>query len=410
MNAVIYIMLATGMFYFTDGAFQAGGFGFMYMYLFGLGIIALGLVSLLVTPKIKRTVLLLKYSGWLSLSYLITVLISTIIWVFSFAAFRTMTAGFFSVIYQLIGLGVAVATLYLFGEKGIWYCLVSMCLANTLIVFQVMQEGGGPALFLQEFVTLILTFGADTGTMMGNVEIHDLTFAFGPFAIYLIWRRKEMHYFLLPMFLTVLFLMVGLKRIEVGAILLPLFICLLIKARKKEPDGAILTVGILLMLIGFLYVIFIRFGLFYFLEEVLGLDTKGRNMIYQYLNTQYEISPFYFGKGLGFDRLEWEQTGMIWNRIGQDAYHNEFLRMYIELGFVGFFIWLWFHFAYRLRRFSKRQGGDGGLLCLAYMIYLFITYLTDNTLFYYYTNVTIFLLLMSYQMEELEKEELIQYD
>lgn len=32
MKVLLYIALATGMFYFTDGAFQVGGFGFMYMY------------------------------------------------------------------------------------------------------------------------------------------------------------------------------------------------------------------------------------------------------------------------------------------------------------------------------------------------------------------------------------------
>lgn len=410
MKAVVYILLTTGMFYFTDGAFQAGGFGFMYMYLFGLGIVAMGFFQFLTEPNVKRAFLLLKYSVRLSMSYVVPVLISMIIWIVSFAGFRTMTAGFFSVVYQLIGLCVAGATLYMFGEKGVWYCLAAMCLANFLIILQVIRENG-LLLFLEEFRNLLWTFGEDTGTMMGNVELHDLTFAFGPFFIYLVWRRKEIRHFAIPLLLSLLFLLAGLKRIEVGAIGAALAVCLLIGQRKKEaPKGAVLAAGILIMAVGFLYVIFIRFGLFYVLEEVMKVDTKGRNQIYQYLNTQYEISPFYFGKGLGFDRLEWVQTGMIWNRIAQDAYHNEFLRMYIELGFFGFFFWLWLHFSWRLRYFTDRQGGNGGLLCLACLIYLFITYLTDNTLFYYYTNVSVFLLVMSYRMEELEKQELTQYD
>ena len=52
----------------------------------------------------------------------------------------------------------------------------------------------------------------------------------------------------------------------------------------------------------------------------------------------------------------------------------------------------------------------GGILFLGYTLYLYGTYLTDNTLYYYYTNLVVFLLTMSYKLESIEKEELRQYE
>ena len=77
---------------------------------------------------------------------------------------------------QLLSVLTAAATLYLFGEKGIWYCLGAMCAANFLQVLVVILEGGADA-FWQEFCTLLATFSAETGPLMQKLETHDLTFA-----------------------------------------------------------------------------------------------------------------------------------------------------------------------------------------------------------------------------------------
>ena len=90
---------------------------------------------------------------------------------------------------QLLAVLVAAATLYLFGGRGIWYCLGAMCLANFAGVLVVIYEGGLDA-FLQEFYTLMLTFSKETGPLMEQLETHDLTFAFGPFLIYLLLHWK----------------------------------------------------------------------------------------------------------------------------------------------------------------------------------------------------------------------------
>ena len=46
----------------------------------------------------------------------------------------------------------------------------------------------------------------------------------------------------------------------------------------------------------------------------------------------------------------------------------------------------------------------------AYCVYNAVLYTTDNTVYYYYGSLVIFLLAMSYRVEELEKEELPYYE
>ena len=66
---------------------------------------------------------------------------------------------------QMLSVLVAAATLYLFGEKGIWYCLGAMCAANFISILVVVYTGGFSE-FLQELYILLATFSKETGPLM----------------------------------------------------------------------------------------------------------------------------------------------------------------------------------------------------------------------------------------------------
>ena len=65
--AVIFFSLSIPMFFFIEGALTMGGFGFMYHYLFGCGIILLGFVYFLLKPEAEYLVSLLKITAIFSL-------------------------------------------------------------------------------------------------------------------------------------------------------------------------------------------------------------------------------------------------------------------------------------------------------------------------------------------------------
>ena len=407
LTKIIYLVLGTFMFYFTMGAIEVGGFGFMYRYLFGMAIIALAAFSFLLRPNLERAKHLAKGALIMAAPYMVTVLWSAVIWISEFAELRTMTRGFFFPFYQIIAALVAFSTLYLFGRDGIWYQLIAMCLGNTLIVAQVVARGGVSA-FIQELVTLLTTFGEVTGAMMHETEVHDLTFSFGPYAVLLgLYMEPKKLRWWIACAAVCFYLLVGLKRIEIGAIVIAVAMCY---ALKRMQDNTVKKLGnifcVATLILSFAYIVAIHEGLFDTLEQM-GMDTKGRDMLYRYVARQYSISPTFLGRGLGFSSVAWDLTGLIgpeWRGVHQDAYHNEFVRMYVEVGFFGYIVWFIFYLPVRLSYMWKHGGKRAGILTLAFSIYCMITYATDNTLYYYFINLSTFILMLVELMPDKEAE------
>ena len=413
MISALYLVLAAGMFYFTTETIEAAGIGFMYRYLLGICIVGLGMLSFLIRPRIKRFVLLMKYSAVLALPYLLILLFSLWVWIFRLESFRFMLRGSFYIGYEIIGVCTAASTIYLFGKKGIWYCFAAVMAAYSIHIAQVILAEGAVSFFSQ-MLTLVKSFGSITGSMMRELESHDFVFGLWILLLYLLLAGRTAERSAGWILLTIaaaFFALVGLKRIAVLGVAAALLIytilsCLPETAARRAGK----FVGYSIIAAAFVYIVAVHMGLFDYLEEVWSIETKGRNQIYEYLNTQYEISPFYIGKGVAFDTKPWDSSAMRGLTINQNAYHNDFLRMYIELGFAGFFVWAWLCFVFQPGYFFKRQGKQGGLFYLSYCIYNALLYTTDNTVYYYYGNLIIFILAMSYHVEELEKEELPEYE
>ena len=129
MAAFVYMALATAMFFWIKGEIRLGDFGFMYQFIFGAIIVLFALGVFLVRPRLGLAKKLIQYSFILSVPYYVPVLLSFMIWIGVLAEYRIIIRGFFLVMYVFLGIGVSAATLYIFGERGIWYCLGSMCAA-----------------------------------------------------------------------------------------------------------------------------------------------------------------------------------------------------------------------------------------------------------------------------------------
>lgn len=302
MISIIYFILATAMFFLQDTYFKVGGVDFSLKNPCAFAILFLALLNFTATVRLNRVVLLARHTAVQVLPYLIPFLFSSVIWVASGADAVTIANGIGMIIPQLLSVCVAVATLYLFGEKGIWYCLGSMCAANFLLVLVVIAEGGlGP--FLMEFRTLLLSFAVESGPLMTKLEINDLTFAFGPFILYLLLNRKEVSHSFLWMLVVALLFVLGLKRIAIPAILLGFlvaFILRLLPEKASRQTALCLAVG--MMLVSFLYIAGIRLGLFEYLETALQIDTKGRLGMFTNLEPYYDINFTFMGRGIGFER------------------------------------------------------------------------------------------------------------
>ncbi len=389
MIPVTYTALAVAMFFLQDAYFSIGGIELSLKNPCALGIVFLALLNFIVTVRLGRVMVLTRHAIIQALPFLIPLVFSAIIWVSSGVGSVAVINGVSMIVPQLLSVLVAAATLYLFGEKGIWYCLGAMCAANFLSVLVVIQEGG-LSQFLQELCALVITFSRETGPLMVRLESHDITFAFGPFLLYLLLNWKRSPRPLLWLGLITFFFLVGLKRIGIPAIALSFTVAFLLRLLpEKAARQTALCAAVAMMIVSFLYIAGIRYGLFAYLEEQLQINTMGRVKMFANLEPYYDISFTYMGRGTGFERFVDWASGTVYQTPSQDLMpiHNDFLRMYMNIGFVGYWVWLWGWLIARLRYWFRQGGADAGCLFLGICVYSFVLYATDNAIYYPYTMI-----------------------
>ena len=170
----------------------------------------------------------------------------------------------------------------------------------------------------------------------------------------------------------------------------------------KAARQTALCIGAGMMAVSFLYIVGIRSGLFLYLEKRLGINTMGRVAMFTNLEPYYDISITYMGKGTGFERFVDWASGVEYKFPQRTLMpiHNDFLRMYLNVGFVGYWVWIWSYLVTRLRYFFKQGGKAAGTLFLAVCIYCFVLYSTDNTIYYFYTTIACALVPMACHLDE----------
>ena len=98
--------------------------------------------------------------------------------------FRGLSYYFFF-INQISAAFAAMAMLYVFGERGLWYNLLAILTANVLMIATIMAQYG-VGVYFRELWTLIRTFADETGAVIIHAEIHELAFCVGAYLVYLL--------------------------------------------------------------------------------------------------------------------------------------------------------------------------------------------------------------------------------
>lgn len=409
--AAIYMILVFMMLYLNQDGFFLGGFGITYAYLIGLAVIGWALLSFLINPQLNKGILVIRQVYILCLPYLLTVLYSFFIWALKFSGFSNITRGFFYVFYQLIAFAAAGASFYLIGKNAIWYFWGMMVAVNMWRVGMViLQDGFGS--FWSELLLLLTSFGNETGETIGHLELHDANFAVFEFLIFIFAYFKEIPYRWAVMGLTLFLSLVGFKRIAVAGILLALLIIWISRVVKKEYIKYFLyIVAGLLCAMGIVYLIIVRSGLFEMLMNRADIDSLGRTDLYQYIEQYYDFGLTYIGNGLGYvSRLLGNLSEAVQSALSESGYiagelHNDFLRILIDIGVPGFGIWMYSFVFGRLRYMLREEKVQTAIMLLAGVAFLFATYMTDNTYYYYQTNFVFALIVIWQSVFDFEKEE-----
>jgi len=392
--AIIVVLLGLPLHYRLDGGITIFGFTIMLKYLFSGLIVVIALFYALANPEVDFLKRVLKDGFVLIVPHLVTLLFSLAIWVFSLSEFRQITRGLADTLYLFLGLLLAISYVVLFREKAVFVHLISMMLSYSILLVIEIIIPYGIGTFFTDYFNLVTTFAADTSLVIVKAEFHDLCFALGVYVVYFLLCAKTKKVKIAWAFLCLFFFSIGLKRIAVPAIVVGVLVGGLILAVSKDMKLSLvrfLTTIFILFIIA--YLVLVRTGLFVTIADALGINTMGRNMLYERIEKYYSLSPFFMGYGLGYLERLLENLSTLFEGI--TLIHNDYLKTYIDLGFWGFFTWLIVSWKYAPNFFFKRRNTYTCMIFMGLYAYCFFTYTTDNTLYYYLLNVSTFTAVIS---------------
>ena len=376
-----------------------------------LGAIVCAFLNFLVAADFARLKKAAGYFPILLIPIAAYTLISMFIWITDFSQTGSIVRAGEKIVFQTITILYTVFLCYLLEERAVNWLFFGMCAANAGIALLEMPKYG-IAQSVSSVITCLVTFGEAEGFVRA-LEIHDITFLFGQFFIYYMMfapksSRKDKRIRRLGIALSIFFILLGLKRSVLPAVFV---VCIYVKLLRfaKKPGKFLLATGIGLAVFFWFYLYLTRSGILVAFLESLGIDMMGRDVLWSLPNKYYELSLFW--KGLGFEAVtdlvnQWHQAGLI-NR----AYplHNDILRIFIELGALGFLLWEGIFYILYPAYWMRRHDMQTGMLYMAVLLYMTVTYLTDNTAFYFWSCIGLRLIPMSYSYRIRKSEKQVQW-
>ena len=355
------------------------------------GVIAIAVLYFLVTAVKKRLHVALDLAWLWSIPYIGMAMISLLIWILNQTDPTYIMRGLKSVFgAELTVLAVACA-IWTFGKKAVDYTFYGALIAVAMVVLQVILDYGIVE-FGRQFLKLLITFTGETGPAMKYMEFHDLAQGLGIFLMYYTWTLRKNSRSILFFAAALICFSLSLKRIVVIALVAGLLIGWFFnKLLFKKRWYVLIAFEVVLFLGAYAYLLLIKQGHYGTVMNWLGINTMSRDAIYTYYADFFELSPDYLGRGLRFIYMHTSETTEVIKTsnnavISVHNAHNEYITYFIELGFFGFIFWLWSNSWIKLNGIRRRYGWEAMTFTMIVVAYCFVTYLTDNTYFYYSIN------------------------
>ena len=371
-------------------------------------VIAMAIIYCIVCTDFKNLKRVLKPYGMYLLLILLIILWLIVIWLLNFTDISSITRAGEKLTFQFVSITVAVSAIYLFGVESIDLFFYSMCISNgAIMAMEAMNYGVAES--VQSLIQCIVTFG-DAVDFTRAIEIHELTFLFGQFMVYYAAfapskTRQQIKKRIICFILSTFFFLAGIKRIAVLAVGLAIIFALVMK-RFKKIGKILISIGIVFFVFYFYFLSSVRDGSFTNFMEKLGVDMMGRSYIWYLTKQFYQLSPTFMG--LGFEAVDAIAKGWVEDGTLQAAFmfHNDILKVFVELGFPGFCIWSLVQYVIYPIFFIKAYDTKTCLLYISVLIYISITYMTDNTAFYFWCTMGLRLIPLAYAFRiEPEEEE-----
>ena len=299
---------------------------------------------------------------------------SCLIWGFNNTQLTYITRGISDTVFQILEIcaGVSVA---LELEKDAVDVVVDAALVTYTLSYII-----GLITMRGEFLSSAFQFEMSGGAHV-YVELHALAFILGLSFVYMISHRRGNRINKLKAILCAIYFVISWKRIGLFAVVFVFGLNIILKRKnalyKYFANNLIAVAGVVACLI---YVSFSASDLLIELLGKYGISMMGRNIIFSYFRQFCDFSPSYLGRGVGFVGKQFTFTTAreLYNMASIRALHNDFFKVYLQIGFAGFIAWAFYWLSYIPKFIARKFGVNSGYIALMVIVYSFIIYTTDN--------------------------------
>ena len=349
--------------------------------------------EIIIRGDLEKAAPMFKMALMFSVPYLLIWLLSTVVWLRDLMDASYVERGSRNIIYMLINIFFCSASYYLLGKRCLYLLFYGMCIANGFVIMRAALSYG-PAAFFSEYIDLVISFAGRTGEGIMTVEIHDIVFGWSVFVIFYLMDNGKKRIRFLHLVVTLFFFLAAFKRIGVLAVAAATLVGLIyhrLPDRLKKRSVIVITAAF--AVVSFTYLVLIKNHLFLSLLGSSGVDSSGRDWIFYTFDDFYELDPTFLGNGIRFI-YQYGELNNVWN-----SQHNVYLEMYIESGFIMYFVFIAYELCIRPLWIAKRYGWKSTSFLIAGSVFMFITFFSDNTSYQPPANIIYRLLAMVWAFE-----------
>ena len=304
---------------------------------------------------------------------IIVIVYTFFVWIFSGYTISYVSRGFSNILLYVLPIVQAFFVIYIFKDKGADIVFKGTVLNYTIILLIYIIQNGVFSLFNTIYLSIFDNTGVKT-----ILEAHQVTFVLGLFLVYYIMNKPKDNK--LKIIISIIYLILGLKRILIGGIVVALVIAFILnKIKNLQIMSKIVTImGILSILLCYGWVYSIKSGALEEFSNRESINFMTRFKLFNGVSTLYELKPSYLGKGIGYVS-KWREEQLS-QTIGL---HSDLLKKYIEYGFVMYGFYMWYKLYYTPKKIFKYINKQGMITYIALILLTIICWTTDNVAGYY---------------------------
>lgn len=278
-----------------------------------------------------------------------------------------------------------------FKKKAIdvFFCLLSI-IALSSFVFGIVRFG------LSSFVEYLLDMSV-SDEIRACYELHDICLIMPLIVFHYLFFDARTRGNWIRVAMSLLIALIGFKRIAVFALLVVGILYSAVGKRKGSERLENNIIKLILFFFPIIWVFFTSSGLFNDFCTHFGINSMNRNELYAFFGQYVSFNPAQVGMGEGFCVVTLQaiaDSGSTFLR-GILGVHNDFLRLFVEAGCLGFVGGLLYYIFGIPKWLERRLGLFAARIYLFCMLYAFIVYATDNTTYYLVFQAGLFLIIIT---------------